>query len=477
MIELGPVHDPSTTARFRRLPAIGALIDAPALHGLSDRHGRALLTRAVRQAVALARQQVLDGLDPSVGRAEVEAQLHTLTQTSLRPVLNATGVVLHTNLGRARLAPSAWHAAQAVASGYSNLELDLEAGARGDRHAHTSSLLAELLGCDGGLAFNNCAGATFLMLAALCRGKEVIVARGELVEIGGGFRVPDVLRESGATLVEVGTTNKVYARDYAEAITEHTGAILVVHRSNFALVGFTAQPNLRELRQVATEAGVLLLVDQGSGLLASPEVLGEAAACMADEPRPAEVLAEGADMVAFSGDKLLGGPQAGLLAGKQALLDRAKKHPLARALRADKMTLAALESTLRLYRDGQAQQIPTIRDLSTPLATLRHRAEGVARGLREAVDVPVDLEDGASVPGGGSLPLCRLPTCLVMVGGTGAAARRLLQGLRQSEPSVVARLVNDRVALDLRTIADDEVPGLVSAVHQALRRPREPDHE
>lgn len=466
------MSDPATADRLRRLPAVGALLKDPALHSLQDAHGRPLVTRAVRQAVQAARRTIMEGREATVHLGEVEAQLQSLQTPSLRPVINATGVVLHTNLGRARLAPSACEAAHAVAAGYSSLEMDVQAGTRGDRHAHVHEMLAELLHTDGGLAFNNCAGATFLMLAALCRGKEVIVARGELVEIGGGFRVPDVLRESGAQLVEVGTTNKVYARDYAEAITEQTGAILVVHRSNFALVGFTAQPSLQELSEVAKAANVQLLVDQGSGLLASDEQLGPAAASMSDEPRPREVLAQGADLVAFSGDKLLGGPQAGLLAGRKDLLSKAKKHPLARALRADKMTLAALEATLTLYRDDRTQQIPTIRDLSVPLRTLQQRAARLVEGLNAVCDILVDSIAGESVPGGGSLPLCRLPTCLVQVGEPGAPARRLAQAMRAGRPSVFGRVIDDRVTLDVRTLSDPEINEVVQAVaaaHQAAR--------
>lgn len=459
--------DDTGRAALRRLPAVGALLEAPELSSLIAEHGRPLVTRAIRDAVARARDALRRGGPASVTRVEVEAALLALTTPSLRRVINGTGVVLHTNLGRARLAPEAWAAAQAVAEGYSSLELDLEAGERGDRHAHVAELVAELLGADGGLAFNNCAGATLLMLGALCKGKEVIVSRGQLVEIGGGFRVPDVLRESGADLVEVGTTNKVYARDYEAAITERTGAILVVHRSNFAIVGFTAQPELHELAAVARAAGVLLLVDQGSGLLASTEDLGAAADQMADEPRPADAIAAGADLVAFSGDKLLGGPQAGLLAGTREALAKVKRHPLARALRADKMTLAALEVTLRMYRDGRAREIPAIRDLAASEASLELRARALAHAIRSAADLDVEVTPGESVPGGGSLPLARLPTRLVRIGAPGAPARALAAGLRAGRPPVVARMIDDRVALDVRTIEDDELSEVAEAVRTA----------
>ncbi len=461
------MDESGTADRLRRLPAIGALLEAPPQAELLAQYGRPLVTQAVRQAVQAARATINAGHSAQVGPEQIEDALRTLTTPSLRSVINATGVVLHTNMGRARLAPVAMQAAQDVAMSYSSLEMDLTEGGRGDRHAHVDSLLAELLDTEGGLAFNNCAGSTFLMLAALCRGTEVIVARSELVEIGGGFRIPDVLKESGATLVEVGTTNKVYARDYEAAITERTGAILVVHRSNFAIVGFTAQPSLQELKAVSDKASLHLLVDQGSGLFASAADLGAAAPAMAEEPRPKEVLAAGADLVTFSGDKLMGGPQAGLLAGKADLLAKAKKHPLARALRADKMTLAALEATLRLYRSGHAQQIPTIRDLSVDLPTLKQRAKLLGQQLSAASKLPVDLVNGESLPGGGSLPLCRLPTRVLLVGAPGAQARRLARLLRQGTPSVVTRMVSDRVALDVRTIANNELALVVTAISAA----------
>jgi L-seryl-tRNA(Ser) seleniumtransferase len=463
------VDDPSTPAALRRLPAVGALLEDPGLVALIAAHGRPLVTRAARAAVESARSQLRAGASATVGPAEVRAALEVLAAPALRPVLNATGVVLHTNLGRAPLAEAAWQAAAAVAQGYSNLELDLDTGVRGDRHVHVGALLAELLGAEAGLVFNNCAGATLLMLAALCRGREVIVARGELVEIGGGFRVPDVLRESGAHLVEVGTTNKVYVRDYAAAITERTGAILHVHRSNFALVGFTAEPGLPALAALAHARGLPLLADLGSGLLAEDADLGPAAAHMAHEPRPRDAVAAGADVVAFSGDKLLGGPQAGLLAGRRALLEQVKVHPLARALRADKLTLAALEATLRLYRDGRALQIPTVRALAVSEPVLALRAQALAQALWSGGEAPVALVDGESVPGGGALPLCRLPTRLVLVGGEGPEARGLLEALRAGDPPVVARIVDDRVALDVRTVPDEAVATLARRVGEAWR--------
>lgn len=451
------------------LPAVGTLLEAPEIAELIATHGRALVTEAIRDALADARIAIRNGRAEAgphaqVGRLAIEAALDRSNTPSLRPVINATGVVLHTNLGRAPLAEEAIRAIEAIARGYGTLEVQMEDGARGDRHRHVDGLLSELLDAEGGLAFNNCAGAVFVMLAALCRGGEVVVARGELVEIGGGFRIPDVMAESGAHLVEVGTTNKVYARDYEHAIGPQTRALMVVHRSNFALLGFTHEPELGELVALSREHRVPLLVDVGSGLLADGSDLAGAAVDFAGEPRPRDVLRTGADLVAFSGDKLLGGPQAGLLAGRRELLDKVARHPLARALRADKLTLAGLEATLRLYRTGRVERIPTVSMLACPLDAVVHRAERLAAALGEVTDLPVDIVPGASVPGGGCMPLAKIPTRLVLVGPPGAPGRRLGHHLRVSPRPILARVVDDRVALDVRTIRDEEITLIQDAV-------------
>ena len=461
--------DPSREA-LKKLPAVGTLLSSPDLGPLLESHGRIAVTEAVRSAIDLTRARILGGEPAEVTAADVARVLRERTALSLRRVINGTGVLLHTNLGRAVLADAAKAAVAEVAAGYSNVELDVGVGKRGDRHAHVGDLLKDLLETDGGLAFNNCAGAVLLMLAALCKDGEVIVARGQLVEIGGGFRVPDVMRESGAELVEVGTTNKVYARDYAAALTERTKAILVVHRSNFALVGFTAEPTLEELRDVAKSRGIPLLMDLGSGLLATEQDLGPAEVHMRRETRPKDALRRGADLVAFSGDKLLGGPQAGLLAGKASVLAQVKKHPLARALRADKLTLAGLEATLRLYRDGRAQEIPVIRDLVLPMETIEERANTIHTLLANAGVPEVETISDVSVPGGGSLPLAELPTRLVAVGRRGQSGRALEALLREESPPLIARMVDDRVAIDVRTVPEAEIPQLVSTVRNAYRR-------
>jgi L-seryl-tRNA(Ser) seleniumtransferase len=450
---------------------VHSLLESPELTPIAERYGRALVTEAARRAVEAARTRIQEtGKPETVTAFDVARTVEHLNTRSLRRVINGTGVVLHTNLGRAPLAPTAQEALLDVARGYSSVELEIDSGERGDRHAHVSALIAQLLETEGGLAFNNNAAAMMVMLAALCRGKEVIVARGELVEIGGGFRVPDVMKESGATLVEVGTTNKVYDRDYIAAITERTGAILRVHRSNFAIVGFTDEPDTRALARLAFDRGLPFLVDIGSGLLASDEALGEVAPMVNTEPRPLDVLRQGADLVAFSGDKLLGGPQAGIVAGRTSLLEKLKRHPLARAIRADKLTLAALEATLRLYRDGRAAEIPVIRQLCLDSAELTQRAEKLASVLQEASRARVDVRDDHSVVGGGSLPLSKLPTKVVMVGEPGEEARRLAQALRDSEPPLITRFVDDRVALDVRTIGDDEMMLIAPLVERAYGR-------
>lgn len=470
VLKFGSVDDPAGRAALRELPAVGALLADPSYEPLIARHGREVVTRAVRAAIDGARRRILDGHTANVSPEDVESAIVRITQRSLRRVINGTGCVLHTNLGRAPLADAALDAIQEIATGYTNVELDIAKGERGDRHVHVSRHVAALLECDGGIAVNNCAGAVLLMLASLVQGKEVIVARGQLVEIGGGFRIPDVMKASGATLVEVGTTNKVYIRDYEAAITENTGAILSVHRSNFAIVGFTAEPTHAALAELATRHELPLLVDQGSGLLATNEDLREGAKAVGSEPRPKDALDAGAAVVAFSGDKLLGGPQAGLLAGRSDVLKKISKHPLARALRADKLTIAALEATLALYRDGRALEIPTVRDLGLPLATIADRADAIAVSIRERIGVPVDVVDGESVPGGGSLPLAKLPSRLVLIGPPGEGGRALSAALRGGQVPIVTRTIDDRTAIDARTVSDDDVTAIGRLVENACRR-------
>jgi L-seryl-tRNA(Ser) seleniumtransferase len=450
----------SIAERLARLPAVGALLQHPELAPVLSQLGRPAVVRAVRVVLDRARTEIKRGQPtPEVQPATIADAAQRLSRPSLCRVINATGVLLHTNLGRAPLAPAALDAVVAAARGYSTLELDLASGERGSRHDHTSGLIAEVFGAEAGIAVNNCAAAVMLMLAAVCRGGEVIISRGELVEIGGGFRVPDVLRESGATLVEVGTTNKVRASDYAAAITERTRAILVVHRSNFALVGFTAQPSITELAALAHARELPLLADVGSGLVLTEDTA--AGALARDEPRARAWLAEGADVVALSGDKLLGGPQAGILAGRRALIDRMRAHPLARAVRADKLCLAALEATLRLYRDERAHEIPAVAMMSEPLERVRARAERIAAAVADVVPAEVRLDE--AVIGGGALPLLRLPTAVVCLGG-----RHLGDTLRAQDLPVITRVVDDRTAVDCRTVTEDEAREVAVAIRAAV---------
>lgn len=451
---------------------MGKWLTEPTVERLIEHHGRSLVAGAARLAIDEARQSVLSGAplpSPEALLERLEAALVALSTPSLIRVINGTGVVLHTNLGRAPLSPSARAAVLAAAEGYSNLELDLSTGRRGKREVHVGPLAAELCGAEAGLAVNNCAGATLLMLAACAERREVIVSRGELVEIGGGFRVPEIMEVSGARLVEVGTTNKVYPEDYRRAVTASTAAILVVHRSNFAVVGFEHTPAPEEMAEVAEGAGVPLLVDLGSGLLADDADLGRAAAAVGQEPRPKRWVAAGADLVAFSGDKLLGGPQAGILVGRASLVARCAKHPLARALRLDKLGIAALEATLLQYRAGRASEIPCVRALAEPIERVAGRAEALRRALLpwfEGDEAP-RVVPSAAKPGGGALPLVELPSRAVLVGPAGGAAEQLAARLRAGRPAILGRILEGRLALDARTIDDDEIPLVARGIRDA----------
>jgi L-seryl-tRNA(Ser) seleniumtransferase len=404
-----------------------------------------------------AREAVLAGA-PAREEAELAeraaALARELARPSLRPLINATGVVLHTNLGRAPLAPAALEQLVAVARGYSNLEYELESGARGNRHRHVAALLAELTGAEAAIVVNNNAAATLLALAALAEGGEVVVSRGELVEIGGSFRIPDILAQSGARLVEVGTTNRTRLADYAGAIGERTRAILHVHQSNFRLVGFVEQPDGAELAALARERGVAMIDDLGSGAL--EPVRGE--------PTVSAAVATGADAVCCSGDKLLGGPQAGILAGRREAIERCRRHPLARAVRLDKLQLAALEGTLRAYREEGRDAVPALAMIEADEEELALRA----RQLAAAIGAAAEVERDAGAPGGGSLPGEELagPVCVLDPGEGGA--ERLLARLRRRELPVIARIARDRVVLDPRTMSDAEAEEAARAVREAL---------
>jgi L-seryl-tRNA(Ser) seleniumtransferase len=382
--------------------------------------------------------------------AAVPARLASLTAPSLRAVINATGVILHTNLGRAPLARAAIARVSALA-GATNLEYDLDRGTRGRRDVHAERLLCHLLGAEAAVVVNNNAAATLLALAAIAAGREVIVSRGELVEIGGGFRVPDVMAQSGAILREVGTTNRTRTADYAAAIGDRTAAILRVHPSNFRIEGFTARPDLAGLVALAHRFNVPMIEDIGSGWI------GELPppAALRDEPAPRSSIAAGVDAVLFSGDKLLGGPQSGIIAGRAPLVDAVRRHPLIRAVRVDKLTYAALEATLQEYAAGRAPEtVPVARMLALDVGAIRGRAQALIDGLRGHING--EIVDGVSTIGGGSAPGSALPTALVALAHSSESAAQLERRLREQSPPVIARIENDRVVLDLRTVAPED---------------------
>ncbi len=429
--------------RLRDLPSVDELLRDARLAA----EPRPLALAAARASLDRAREEIRAGHDPGDLPARVLAEVAAVRAPGLRRVLNATGVLVHTNLGRAPLPAAAVEAALAAASGYSNLEYDLAEGARGSRQDHLAPLLRRLTGAEASLVVNNNAAAVLLALAALAEGREVLVSRGELIEIGDGFRIPDVLARSGARLREVGTTNRTRAADYEQAVGPETALILRVHQSNFRVVGFTALPDLPELVRIAQRAGLPLVDDLGSGALLDLE----------GEPTVAASLAAGADLVCFSGDKLLGGPQAGIIVGRADLVERLRRHPLQRALRADKLTLGALEGTLRLYLDPEraAREIPVLRMLAESPEAVRARAERLAAATGGAV------EETVARVGGGALPLAELPSyaCAVEEG--------LAEPLRTGQPPVVAVVRDDRCLLDCRTLTDAEASEVAAAVARA----------
>jgi L-seryl-tRNA(Ser) seleniumtransferase len=451
-------------AEWRRIPSIDQLRRRSSIRALESRFGGSAVVEALRAGTAAVRESMARG-DRSlsddgaiVARIEslAEARLDEQFQPSLQPAINATGVIIHTNLGRAPLAEAAIERVVRVACGYSTLEYDVARGGRGRRDLHAEALLCRLTGAAAAVVVNNNAAATMIVLAALAAGREVIVSRGELVEIGGGFRVPDVLAQSGATLREVGTTNRTRAADYASAIGERTGLILRVHPSNFRIEGFTERPALGELVELGRRFGVPVAEDLGSGHLAGSDnnrARDPADPLARSEPAVEASVAAGVDICCFSGDKLLGGPQAGIIVGGLAMIESIRRHPLMRALRVDKMTYAALEATLVEYAAGRAAvTVPVQRMLTMTPEEIRARAETFAARLAEVAGWRAELVSGKSAVGGGSAPGVELPTWLVAIEKSGSTADRLAERLRQQAPPVIARIEQDRVLLDLRTV-------------------------
>ena len=420
------------------------LRDLPSVDELARQSDDPLAVEVARKVVTRAREQIQQGDDPGDLGAQLQAELTSARALHLRRAINATGVIVHTNLGRAPLADAALDRVREIAQGYSNLEYDLTAGGRGSRQDHVADVLRRLTGADAALVVNNNAAAVMLALAALAEGREVLVSRGELIEIGDGFRIPDVLERSGATLHEVGTTNRTRAADYETAIGPETAVLLRVHQSNFRVVGFTAQPSLRELADVAHRHGLPLVDDLGSGALVD----------FSDEPTARASLAAGADLVCFSGDKLLGGPQAGIVVGRADLVEKLRRHPLQRALRADKLTLAALEGTLALVIDAP-DEIPVLRMLRESPEVVR------ARAARLAELVGGEVEETIAKAGGGALPLTELPSFAC------AVEEELAVKLRTGDPPVIAVVRDGRTLLDCRTLTDAEADEAAAAIAAA----------
>jgi L-seryl-tRNA(Ser) seleniumtransferase len=460
------------TAALRGLPSVDQLIrQLASWPGLEDMP-RARLTVAVREALEAERRRILEQRDepsePEALAGRVAALARRAAGFSLRPVVNAAGVVLHTNLGRALLSDLALARIAEASTAYSNLELDVASRTRGSRYSHVEPLLQRLTGAEDALVVNNNAAAVLLALETLAHGKEVVVSRGELIEIGGEFRIPDIMLRSGARLREVGTTNRTHLRDYAEAIGPETGLLLKVHASNYRVVGFTADVSSRDLAALGRERGVPVMEDLGSGSLLDLRSHG-----FPYEPTVAEVVGVGIDLVSFSGDKLLGGPQAGIVVGRGEIVSRLKRNPWNRALRIDKLTLAALEGTLHAYEAGTAlATIPTLRLLTEPLADVRRRARRVLRALPAATRGALGAalrEDHAEV-GGGALPTVKLPTAGLLLGINAPASRALDLALRAGDPAVLGRFVDDRLFLDCRTVLPAQVGMLARALVAAGAR-------
>jgi L-seryl-tRNA(Ser) seleniumtransferase len=467
---------PEAGSILREIPSVDELLATARIRSLLAEQPRWTILEAIRQVLAECRRRTLAGdlapeaaralVDPAALEVAVEAAVMRKAAPSLRPVINASGVVLHTNLGRAPLAESALAAIRAAARGYSTLEFDLDTGDRGSRQVHVERLLCALTGAEAALVVNNNAAAVFLGVNTLANGREVVISRGELVEIGDSFRIPDVMTGAGGRLREVGTTNRTHLKDYEDAIGPETALILKVHRSNFQLLGFTAEVETADLAALGKQRGLPTMEDLGSGALLDLSVLG-----LRREPLAADAIRAGVDLVTFSGDKLLGGPQAGVVVGRRDLVARLRRNPLARAVRIDKLCLAGLEATLRLSRQPERawQEIPVLAMLGLPAAAIGARAQVLADALTAvAPDIFCVVEDGMSEVGGGALPLQAIPTRVLALRGAERASL-LEERLRRGEPPVLVRIKEDRVLVDLRTVAPSEETALREALAKALR--------
>src|SRR5438270_101701 len=459
---------------LRKMPPVDELLLQPRLAALSKRADRNLVVEVTRAALADLRARITGdsnwtaiSLDSASVEELISDQVEKILSRSLQPVINATGVILHTNLGRAPLPETVVDEFRRTATQYSNLEYDLEAGARGKRDVHTSELLTRLTGAEAAVVVNNCAAGVLVTLAALARGGEVIVSRGELIEIGDGFRIPEIMEQSGAQLREVGTTNRTRLADYEKAINEKTRLLLRVHPSNFKVTGFTDKPSLEELVSLSRRVSIPLVEDLGSGCLVDLAEHG------ITEPTVRQSIEAGVGIVTFSGDKLLGGPQAGIIAGEKDLIARVRRHPLLRALRVDKLTIAALEATLGAYLRAAWDEIPVMRMIRMSPQELKRRAENFIRELRPGLppdEVEIEVVDGASLAGGGSTPAQSLPSKVIRIASVRYSAAKLEQRLRRAPAgiSVIARVEEDRLVLDLRTVFPGQELLLVKALAAAL---------
>ncbi len=455
-------------SEFRKLPSVDKLLHQDKLHQLAQIHGRELVVGAIRAELEAVRWQIMSGKRPPSARTLTQAVVDRLSvevRPSLQPLINATGVITHTNLGRALLSQRAQEAMLQAASAYSNLEYNLKTGKRGSRYIHATDLLCRLSGAEAAVVVNNNAGAVILALTALARGRDVIISRGQLVEIGGGFRIPDIMAQSGANLVEVGATNRTYVHDYESAIDPNRrGMLLAVHCSNYQITGFTSQPSLAELSELSRRYQIPLMEDLGSGTLLDTTPFG-----LAHEPTIQESLAAGIDIVTASGDKLLGGPQAGLIFGKANLIVSLKKHPLIRALRVDKTTLAALQATLLAYLENKAtEEIPVWRMISADINGLAERAQKWRAALRRIsqADTFLQVKDSNSTIGGGSLPGQTLPTKSLSISIDSVDA--LAEKLRRASPAVIARIEANQLLLDPRTVLPEQDKALISILKKSL---------
>jgi L-seryl-tRNA(Ser) seleniumtransferase len=456
---------------FRKIPAVDRLLRTDEIVDLSERFPRDLVSKAINQVLNEFRERIeKDGGLEDIGELSIERvsmrvveRVKRLARPSLIPLINATGVVIHTNLGRSILAERVLGKFRPLSGAYSNLEYDLDKGHRGSRYTHAEGILMELTSAEGAMVVNNNAAAVLISLETLARGRQVIVSRGQLVEIGGSFRIPDVMKKSGATLVEVGTTNKTYLKDYEEAINSETALLLKVHRSNFQIVGFTQDVELPEMVALGRRHGIPVMEDLGSGCLVDFSKYG-----LVKEPTVQEVLAQGVDLLTFSGDKLLGGPQAGIILGRKDLVDAIRRNQLNRALRIDKLTLLALEETLNIYRDERAalQEIPTLRMICQPYASLEAKARILSEkiGTIPSKNFSVEQVDGASRVGGGALPLLELPSRLICLVAGELSAHDIEKWLRSYDPPIIVRVEKEQVLLDVRTLQDKELDTVAGAL-------------